>query len=353
MALVSDMLLWGATVGAGLALSAVSAVAARGLARRPLLSRVDELEGSLARAVASARRRELDDTKRHALREQRLRSALGLADGLDAPRLAGRALAESVVERLRGLASLDACIVGDDLGLAWTREDSAESVGLAAVSGGVLGAHLRGARPRSMQIELDDARHIVVRPLPGTMPALALATLSISRPVGPFALDAALAHASLLLAAEDVEPETDPLTGWPARVSRQDAPILAKLAHELEQECEPAGAGMLAVLVGDEVVAAYGMDGPREEDIATFARTVRGVLSRVELRMGSHARRVDWTGAAGATLSLAPLGGTGRTSVLVVRREGPVPGATFERLAGRLRRLLPTEGPPPAHEVRA
>lgn len=353
MALVSDMLVWGATLGAGLFASMASAVTARRLARGPLLSRVSELEENVARVEASARRREMDEATRHARREKRLRSALGLPDGLDAPRLAGRALAESVVERLRGLASLDACVVTDDLGLSWTTEDVAESVGLAAIGGAVLGADLRGVRPRSMHIELDDARHVVVRPITGTMPALALATLSTSRPVGPFALDAVTAHASLLLAAEDVESETCPLTGWPVRISRQDAPILMKLSRELEEECQPAGAGMLAVLVGDEVIAAYGADGPREEEIAAFASKVRGVLSRVELRMGSRARRVDWVGPAGATLSLAPLGGTGRTSVLVIRREGPVQSATFDRLTGRLRRLLPAESPPAAREARA
>ena len=353
MAVVSDMLMWGATLGMGLAASVTSAAVARVLARKPLLSRVSSLEGDLARSEMAARRREAEEARRHARSEQRLRNTLGLPPELDgAPQLAGRALAESIVAQLRGLASLDGCVVGDELGLSWTTEESPDLIGLAAAGGAVLGAVLRGSRPRSVHVELSDARHVVVRPIPGTLPVLALATLSTSRPVAPFALDAVLARTSLVLAAQDVEPEADPLTGWPARVAKADAPILARLAAELEQECALAGAGMLAVLVGDEAVAAYGTDGPREEDIAAFASTIRTVLTRVELRMGARARRIDWVGPGESAISLAPLGTSGRTSVLVVKRNGPVQGATFERLAGRLRRLMPAEPPHASREAR-
>ncbi len=353
---MTDFVFWGASVGLAAASATAAAIASRAMVRAPLLARITTLDDELAREAAAARRREAETARRHAGKVGLLRRALGLSAEEDDSRtaLAGRALAERIIERLHGLASVDRCVVADAEGLSWTADDFAGSTGLAAAAGAALSASLRGRLSRSLHVELADARHIVVRPLPGTMPKLALAVLSTSRPASSFALDAVLTHAALMAAADESDDgDDDPLIGWPARFSRTDAPVTTRIARELEEATSSVSCGSMALFVGDEMVAAYGSDGPRQDDLAIFAATLRETMTRVENRLGSPARRIDWVGARGAAITLAPIGVSRRTSVLVTRREGAVDGGAFDRLSGRLRRLLPAEPTTGANEVRA
>lgn len=351
---MNELLLWGASIGLA---AATSALAARAATRGPLLARLKMLDDHYAREISSARRREHEGARRSASKVKLLRSALGLPFESDdlalTPR--GRALAESVVERLHGLASVDRCIVADAQGLPWTAGDFAEAAALAACAGSAIGATLRGTSSRSLHVELDDARHVVVRLVPGTMPTLALAVLSTSRPASAFALDAVLAHASLLMAADDVDVDLDdPLTGWSSRASRIDAPVTLRLARELEDAAPAVSCGSMALFVGDDMVAAYGTDGPRRDDLPIFAAALREALAQIESRLRCRARRIDWIGRSGAAITLSPLGTSRRTAVLVTRRDGPVDGSAFDRLGGRLRRLLPADPDPTGQvEVRA
>ncbi len=163
-----------------------------------------------------------------------------------------------------------------------------------------------------------------------------------------FALDAVLAFAALNADTEGDAAGANPLVGWASGASRSDAPVTATIARELEDASPSVGSGAMALMIGDEVVAAFGSDGPRQDDLRPFAMTLREVLTKVEHRMGSPVRRIDWLANGGAAISLAPLGTSRRTWVLVVRRAGPVDGAAFDRLGGRLRRLLPADPSPAA-----
>jgi hypothetical protein len=112
---------------------------------------------------------------------------------------------------------------------------------------------------------------------------------------------------------------------------------------------------MLAIGVGEELVSARGVDGPSVEDLATLHRELRLLMDRIGHRMGCRVRRLDWTAAAGSTASAVSLGTSGRSLLIGTSRTGRLDVGSFDRLSGRLRRLLPNEttrGGQPRDEAR-
>lgn len=335
-------------LGSALGSAAIAAGTALLLARRsqrPTLGRVRELEDELARERAASRRRAAEQTRASEAALLRLRRAAGLPMlEVFAGPVSGRALSVLLQERLAGLVGTDGVVVGDDAGLAWTGESSTGDAGLAAMCGAALATRFRGQLPRALHVELADARHVTIRPLPGTTPPLALAVASTSRPAPALALDAVVAWAGEVVAHPASDEAIDPLVGYastPHAANGAASPVLAELVGEVQL----GGAGTLAVGVADQLLAAHAADGPPEADLPALYAMLRALAARSEIRLGGRVRRLDWESAGGATASLVAVSSTGHSHLLAVRRRGVVDAGTFDRLAGRLRRLLPDTHP--------
>ena len=174
-------------------------------------------------------------------------------------------------------------------------------------------------------------------------PSSALA--STSRPVSGFAIDAVLAYAAEARRFAPLDPtEPDPLVGHPIEQSRAGSPLGPQLLAELERESNHAGVGMLAIGVGEEVIAARGSDGSSAADLTALHLELRALMDRIAHRMGGKVRRLDWSSVGGSTASAVSVGPSGRSLLIGAARAGRLDVGSFDRLAGRLRRLLPNEG---------
>lgn len=338
-----------ALIGSALGSAALAAATTAWVTRAPRLraeKRLSELESELTRERSSARRKLSELGLVHAQTTNRLRSALGLPPASsELEPMSARRLPQALRERLQGLIEVDAVVVADATGLAWTREESRVDHALAAASAAVLASRVAGQAPRLVHVELADARHIVICPIPGTEPVMALAVASTSRPASGFAIDAVLAYAAearRFVASDPTEP--DPLVGHALQQARAGSPLGPQLLAELERESSHAGVGMLAIGVGEEVVAARGSDGPSAADLSALHLELRTLIDRIAHRMGGRVRRLDWSSLGAATASAVSVGPTGRSLLIGASRAGRLDVGSFDRLAGRLRRLLPNEG---------
>jgi len=338
-----------ALIGSALGSAALAAATTAWVSRGPRLraeKRLTELESELTRERSSTRRKLTELGLVHARTTGRLRSALGLppsASGLEP--MSARKLPQALRERLEGLIEVDAVVVADASGLAWTREESRSDHALAAASAAVLASRVAGQGPRVVHVELADARHVVICPIPGSEPAMALAVASTSRPASAFAIDAALAYAAEARLHVSTDPtEPDPLVGHALGQARASSALGPQLIAELERESSHAGVGMLAIGVGDDIVAARGSDGPSVADLSALYLELRTLMDRIAHRMGGRVRRLDWSSSGGSTASAVSVGPTGRSLLIGASRAGKLDVGSFDRLAGRLRRLLPNEG---------
>lgn len=338
-----------ALIGSALGSAALAAATTAWVTRAPRLraeKRLSELESELSRERSSARRKLSELGLVHAQTTSRLRSALGLPpNAAELEPMSARRLPQALRERLEGLIEVDAVVVADATGLAWTREESRLDHALAAASAAVLASRLAGQAPRAVHVELADARHLVICPLPGTEPAMALAVASTSRPASAFAIDAALAYVVEARKHTLVDPtEPDPLVGHALAQARAGSALGPQLLAELERESSHAGVGMLAIGVGEDVVAAHGSDGPSAADLSALHLELRALMDRIAHRMGGRVRRLDWSSLGASTASAVSVGPTGRSLLIGASRAGKLDVGSFDRLAGRLRRLLPNEG---------
>lgn len=335
-----------ALASSSLAVTTGSLVRAR--VRKPLIRRIAELDDEITRERAVMRRR-LDESERERKATiAHMRTALGMtAEGESKVVLSGHQFAQRVVDRVMGLSEVDAATISDEVGLPWVREVNAADAQLAAAAGSVL----RAAPAiqfdwRQVHVELADARHLVVRPLLGTFPRLALVTSSTSRPTSAFALDATLAFAAIsngaLATTAGPEP-ADPLVGHDSQPGEAaKGQVAQNLQAELESARATCGARALVVAIGDDALAAAVVNGPDRSRIDCLIRALRPLLSSVERRCRSTGRRVELTSTAGSCVTFAPLGTAGRFGLLAVGADGPIDPAVIDRLVGRLRRFLPT-----------
>ncbi len=335
------------TAGVALASAALAAGATAWLAHgraRPAEERLRVLEEQMGMERASARRRATEVSLLHERDLARLRTALGLPLVASvAEPVRGRRLAIAMQDRLRGLVGAEEVVVGDAQGLGWTQEGGPRETALASCCAAVLGERFLGQLPRQVHVELEDARHIVIRPVPGTEPSIALVVGAMSRPAPTIALDAVLAFAAAQLQhdGDDVSPVG--LTGFESDVSGV-ASAAAEIVFELATEAKQASLGVLAVGAGDELLAGYAPDGPPGDALDALLSMMLRSARQLGHRLGGRVRRLDWTSRTGSTASLVLLGASGRSWSLAVRRDGLADAAVFDRVAGRLRRLLPQDG---------
>lgn len=334
--------------------SSCSALAAgafmRARVRSPLLRQISALDGELSRERAVMRRRLHDVERERNSTEARMHAALGLPAAGAIKQQIGRRFAQRLVERVAGLTDVDAATVADEAGLAWVPEAGPDQAALAAAAGGVLQIAQRlQVECRQVHVELADARHLVVRPVPGTFPRLALATSTTSRPTSAFALDATLAFAAISNGAAAAISDADPTDPFAGHDSRPGEDIKGQVAQNLESELQSArtmcGARALVVAIGDEPLAAAVINGPDREAIGSLIRALRPLLASVERRCRAPGRRIELTCTAGSCVTFAPLGTAGRFGLLTVGADGPTDPTVVDRMVGRLRRFLPPPTP--------
>ncbi|MBK6519695.1 MAG: hypothetical protein IPG04_37560 [Polyangiaceae bacterium] len=257
----------------------------------------------------------------------------------------GQRLASAVVDRVRGLSAVEHVTVVDEQGLAWAGDGSEDSPAYAAVGGAALSsARASGLAVREVHIELSDARHIVVRPLPGTVPPLALVATSVSRPVSSYLLDSTVAFAALALGVEDaLRPHSDPLTGPGLRGTAADSSVARELERELAQARGPAGARTLLITVEGNVLAGSSDEGPDLARSLQITAALRLLSASIERRLAVAPRRIDLTTACASTATLAPLVKSGRFQLFAIAPEGTIDTAIVDRLVGRIRRFMPAK----------
>jgi hypothetical protein len=306
-------------------------------------------EGQTRNEEALYRERAMSRRREEALREEtkaadaRTRVAMGLPLSAIAP-MRGAQLARAVHTRVVGLASVDAAVVADESGLCWTRETSWLDNPLGATGGEALRiARGLGANVRELHFEMANAQHFVVRPLVSATPPLALVTASTSRPPSPFALDSAVSFA-MLAAGEELRVDgTDPLTGSGLHTGANEPSAVAdNLLRELSSARPGSHARALIVTMGDELLAADGEDGPSRDYALTTSRSLRGLMAYATNRTRVAVRRVDVSTMAGNIMTISPLGGSGRFSLIAVSAGTPIDTLAVDRLVGRLRRFLPS-----------
>jgi hypothetical protein len=329
-----------AASSAGLASLVAGLVTARRATKRLEATRAEherlrELDrGTLRRRLESAE-------SELAVAQQHARRLAGL-DPLAASTLQGAALAGRVARRLGGL-SLDSVVVADDAGLGWVGTTNAEGDALAASAGAFL-THL-SAQATGLDVELADTRHVSLRRLPGSLPNLALGATAVSQLPAPHAVASAIELARLSSGAP-LEPSARP---EPRRAWRLGADSTSQVTATLCDELERARGEreLLAILAGNDLLAASADTGMSTQDFTLLTQRVIAAVSFLERRMGSVARCGIAHLSDGRTLSVAPLG-QGRFRVAALDDTGGVDGLFVDRLIGRVRRLLPA---PAAGEV--
>ncbi len=341
---------------ASLALATVPVAAAtawlvRSRVRDPLRRRIVALDDELARERASARRRLDEAAREQKVTLARMYAALGLPAEQQPRAQAGRRFAASLVERVSGLSEVDAVTVADESGLSWVEESSEADASLAAAGGEALRVSLAlDVGWRQVHVELADARHVVVRPLPGTFPRLALVTCTTSRPTSAFALDATVAFAAIASGA--AVPDAGAGDTFAGHDHGPGTEGRGQVAQNLEAELVTArascGARAMLVALGDDPLASISRNGPMSARLTALVGALRPLLGTFERRLGATGRRIELTNAAGSTVTFAPLGTAGRFGLLAVGAERPVDPAVVDRLIGRLRRFLPA---PPALDI--
>lgn len=313
-------------------------------ARAAFERQLGALRDELSRERASARRRAEAAHEELKLARERTRTAVGLPpEALEPTR--GQRLASAVVARVRGLTGVDHVSVVDEAGLAWAGEGTEQGASYAAVGGAALSsARTSGLAVREVHIELADARHIVVRPLAGTVPALALVATSVSRPVTSYALDSTVAFAALALGVEDsLRPHSDPLTGPGLRGTAADGSVARELERELAQARAATAARTLLITVEGNVLAGSSDEGPDLARSQQITAALCQLSASIERRLGVAPHRIDLTTACASTATLAPLVKSGRFQLFAIAPEGTVDTAIVDRLVGRIRRLMPAK----------
>lgn len=332
------------------------------------------IERRLAEAEAAAQRRitELEATRRRGTveavaREQQLTAALDHAQrrtrvlatvcrvetGAHAPLFRDRPAPvelEAIAARVRGLAFVDAIAIGDGDGLPLDRAGTRDADDLAALVppvgrvatelSSILGPAI------SMVIYTTDARVVELRALPSwTGGAWLVAQASAQRPQAA-ALDAAVAYASVVRDGEADPPATQTLRlGARGRLGPGGARTEA-LGDELERATRGLGARLVALALGDQILAGVQADGIPADKLEPLLRGLQHLRLVAEARLRADGiARVEIDLAGATRLSLSTLGSGSRLTLATLTIGRPLDPLEVERVVGRLRRFLDAGGP--------
>ncbi|WP_437513220.1 hypothetical protein [Sorangium sp. So ce1099] len=340
------------SIAAAVAGMAVGASKARRRAVAELGPRLDRAN----RELRLAERRAEDVERLRRLDAERLR-ATALAPRLGEPaapvypgRPSPREL-DGIAARLRGFAFVDAVAVADAAGLCLSRGEDARARSLAALV--PLVKRLEGAGDGALEevvevaLVTQDARHVALRRLPAWTGGAWLATLSMSQPPSPLALDAAIAGAVL---ARPGEPASRSgarwggalLSGHSASVGAERGANTRQLLAEIVRLAAATSARAVGLGQGGRLLGAVFRDGPAEPLLAAILGAVdalRAGAARV-LAAGDVAR-IELLLADGASLAFAPMQPRSRFALLTVTEGRALDPLEIDRFVGRIRRLVP------------
>jgi hypothetical protein len=261
---------------------------------------------------------------------------------------------EAIVARLRGFAFLDAVAIADSSGLLLCADESATSRDLATL--GAVAAALRDRLPGgeralpmpasptvsvSLSLILDDARHLVLRPLPPWTDGAWLIAASLGQPPSPLALDAAVGLAYL---REEALPPRQPLTGalrGSGAIFGDSSFYGQRLLAEMEALLGLSGARAVAVSHKGELLAAITQGGPSPEECEQICLALDQVRRQAAWHLhAGDTMRVDLVLEEGLALTYAPLQASSEIGVLMVDEGHQPGGGHLQALIGRVRRIL-------------
>lgn len=318
--------------------------------------RLGELEAARRRATveAVAREQQLTAALEQAQRRTRvLATVCRVETGAHAPIFRERPAPvelEAIAARVRGLAFVDAIAIADGNGLPLDRATSRDADDLAALVPPVdrvateLAAIL--GPTSAMVIYAADARVVELRALPRwTGPAWLVAQASAQRPPAA-ALDAAVAYANAIHDGEPERPDTQPLQlGARGRLGPGGTRTEA-LGDELERATRGLGARLVALVLGDQVLAGVQADGIPTDKLEPLLRGLQHLRHVAEARLRADGIvRVEIDLAGAVRLSLSSLGTGSRLALATLTVGRPLDPLEVERVVGRLRRFLDAGGP--------
>lgn len=284
---------------------------------------------------------------------------------------------ETIVARLRGFAFIDAVAIADSGGLLLCADESATSRDLATL--GAVATALRARLPAgeralpaslslssslsmSLSLVLDDARHVVLRPLPPWTDGAWLIAASLGQPPSSLALDAAVGLA--YLREEELPPRRQPsgaLRGSGA-IFGDSSLCGQRLLSEMEALLGLSGARAVAVSHRGELLAAITQGGPSPEECEQLCLALDQARRQAAWHLhAADTMRLELVLEEGLALTYAPLQGDSEVGVLMVDEGHQPGGGHLQALIGRVRRILADQpqvspwppGQPFEKEVRA
>jgi hypothetical protein len=256
---------------------------------------------------------------------------------------------QAIVERLRGLAFVDAVTVADPAGLSAARGEGEAERDLAALVPLFCSLDARiGGMPgklSSLSIVTADGRYITLRALPRWAGRSCLAVMTAGQRPPAAALDAAVAGASL---ARPDDPHATPLTPGAAALTLRGATSSVGETHgsgpevlaELGKAMASLDARGMAFGFDGRVYAACLNDGPSPaatEALFSALQRARAVAAR-RLR-DRDVLRVELTAPDGIVITYVPMLAEARMALLCVTRGHAIDDIEVDRMVGRLRRL--------------
>lgn len=256
---------------------------------------------------------------------------------------------EAISSRVRGLAFVDTVSIADASGLPLDRASNRDADDLAALVP-IVSRVAKELAPvlgevGALAIHTVDARVAELRALPGWTGGAWLVAQSSSQRPPAGALDAAVAFARVVRDAWVSAPHEIRLsTGGRLGTS---GPRTELLADELDQACRGLDVRTAALVLGDQILTGFQTQGMAVDVLEPTIRRFHQLqqVARVRLRADAIARiEVDLDG--GRRLSLSSLGTGSRLALVTLTVGRPLDPLEVERVVGRLRRFMDSNGVP-------
>ena len=303
---------------------------------------------------ATARERQLETTLERAQRRaHQLATICRIQPGAGTPIYPERpapAELDAIAGRVRGLAFIDAITIADKHGFPLDRGGLRDADDLAALVPPVsrVAADLLPSLGTTVSVVFytDDARVVELRALPAwTGHAWLVVQASAQRPPEA-ALDAAVAYADAVFDREHEAPVPATLQlATRGRVGPGGARTEA-LGDELERATRGLGTRLVALVLGDQILAGVQADGVPTEKLEGLLRCVQQLRHMAGPRLRADGiTRVELDLAGSTRLSLATLGSGSRLSLATLTVGRPLDPLEVERVVGRLRRFLDAGSP--------